>query len=101
MKDHFKRQWKNYLTLIFFVLFVTLLFFFYTNLELLKTNPCKLCIDHYDLTCTDGKGLVLNKGFDWDGSERLEDLQQEMNAQYAELYESLNEIDLKKSIGES
>jgi len=98
MKDHFKRRWRDYLLVIFFVLFIILICYFYINLETLKHNPCELCVESYDLTCNDGKGLVLYKGYDWDGSESIKELQAKMNAEQQEMFKGLENLNLSNII---
>lgn len=79
------KHWRDYLTVIFFLLFIAFLYYFYINVETIKENPCKLCVESYNLICTDGKGLVLQRGYDWDGSERLKEMYKERDSVYSNL----------------
>lgn len=45
------KNWRDQLTIAFFIIFIVLSYYLYVNIETLKTNPCKLCVEKYDFDC--------------------------------------------------
>jgi len=59
---------QPYMTLLFWIVFIYLVVVVKLNIDTMKENPCKLCVEEYKLNCNsiDNRNILLYPGYDWD-----------------------------------
>jgi len=57
-----KRHWRDLMMVVFLVFFIWLVVAFINNIETIKQDPCKVCMEQYDVQCQNfAKGIYFDK----------------------------------------
>ena len=66
-------RWRDILLIVVFILIFITVITFQKNVRIIKENPCRLCVDNYNLECygVEDPTIHIYKGYDWNGSIRF------------------------------
>lgn len=57
-----KRHWRDIAMIVFLIMFIILVISFINNAKAISSDPCRVCIETYDLQCNNfEEGIYLNR----------------------------------------